>query len=142
MRFRSVNAAERMEAACKRLLEATEHIGAWEWDDTHAAALAVIESSHESEVLATLTESLPHAWSTLDIKSAPESVRQASGARGDLMAGQLLFALDPEADPMLFATWWPWGDRLKSSLRVSYTARSEAAGKADPHATLRTCFDV
>ena len=142
MRFRRGNARERMEAACQRLLEATQDVAYWEWDDDYFAALAIIESPHESEVLATLTELLPHPWSQLDIKSAPEPVRQVSDVWGGLMTGQLLFVLDPEADPMLFATWWPWGNRLKSSLRVSYSAASEGAAKADPQAKLRACFDL
>ncbi len=142
MRFRSGNARERMEAACQRLLEATQDVAYWEWDDDYVAALAIIESPHEREALATLTESLPHSWNTLDVRSAPEPVRHVSGVWGDLMAGQLLFVLDPEADPMLFAAWWPWGDRLKSSLRISCAARSESVAKADPQAKLRACFDL
>lgn len=142
MRFRPGNARERMEAACQRLLEATQDVADWEWDDDYFAALAIIESPHESEVLATLTELLPHSWSQLDIKSAPEPVRQVSGVWGGLMTGQLLFVLDPAADPMLFATWWPWGNRLKFSLRVSCTAQSEVVARADPQANLRGCFGL
>ena len=142
MRFRPVNASERMEAACKRLFEATQDIGVWEWDDTYVAALAIIESPHEGEALAALTELLPYSWNTLEIKSAPETVRRISDVWRDLMAGQLLFVLDPEADPMLFATLWPWGDRLKSSLRVSCTAVSSAVVRADPQARLRACFNL
>ena len=142
MLFRRTSVSERMEAACEQLLAATKDISAWEWDDTYDAVLAIIESPHESEPLATLHESLPHSWNTLDIRGAPEPVRHVSGLLGDLMAGQLLFVLDPEIDPMLSAAWWPWGNRLKSSLRISYAARSEAAAKTDAHAKLRASFDL
>ena len=142
MRFRLVTASERMEAACERLLAATKDMGAWEWDDAYGAVLAIIEAPDESAALAALTESLPHSWNNLDIRSAPEPVRHVSALRGDLMAGQLLFVLDPEADPMLSAAWWPWGNRLKSSLRISYTAQSEAVAKADAQAELRACFNL
>ena len=142
MRLRPENARERMEAACKRLLEATQDTGAWEWDDRYIAALAVIESPHESEVLATLTEWLPHSWDHVDITSAPDLVREVSGVWGGLLDGQRLFVLDPGADPMLFASWWPWGNQLKFSLRVSCSARSETVANADPEATLRACFGL
>ncbi len=142
MRVIPGNAPERMGAACQRLLEAMQDVAPWKWDDDYVAALVIIESPHESEVLATLTELLPHSWNHRDIKNAPEPVRQVSGAWGGLMTGQLLFVLDPEADPMLFATWWPWGNRLKSSLRVSCTARSEVVATADPQANLRGCFGL
>lgn len=142
MLFRPANARERMEAACTQLLEATQGIATWGWDDSYAAALVVIESPHESEVLATLTELLPHSWNHLDIKSAPEPVRHISGVWGGLMAGQLIFVLDPEADPTLFAAWWPWGNQLKFSLRVSCIARGRAVVKADPQAKLRACFGL
>ena len=138
----SDNANESMEAACRQLLEATQQITAWEWDDRNAAALAVIESSHESEVLASLAELLPQSWNHLDIEDAPEPVRRASGVCGGLMAGQLMFVFDPEADPMLFAAWWPWGNGLKFSLRVSCTARDDTVADADPHAKLRVCFGL
>jgi len=142
MGFGPDNARERMEACCERLLEATQGIAAWEWDDSYSAALGVIESPHDSKVLATLTELLPCCWNHLDINNAPEPARQVSGVWGGLTVDQLLFALDTDADPMLFAAWWPWGNRLKFSLRVSCTARSEAVAKADPQTQLRNCFGL
>jgi len=140
MRLRPANARERMEAVCTGLLEATRDIAAWEWDDAYSAALATIESEHEKRVLGALTEALPHCWDHVDIKSAPEQIRHVSGVWGGIMSGQRLLVLDPAADPMVFAAWWPWGNRLKSSLRVSCYARSETVAKADPQAVLRTCF--
>jgi len=142
MDLRPGSARERMEAACKGMLEATQDLAAWEWDDRYFAALAVIESPHESDVLASLSELLPHSWNHVDIKSAPEPVLQVSGVWGGLMVDQLMFALDPGDDPMLFASWWPWGSRLKFSLRVSCSARGEAVVKSDPQAKLRSYFGL
>jgi len=140
MRLRPANARERMEAACKQLLEATQGVAVWEWDDAYAAALATIASAQQQQVLDTLSDALPHRWDHVDIKSAPERVRHVSGVWGGVMSGQRLHVLDPDADPMLYAAWWPWGNRMKASLRVSCHARSETVAKADPQAVLRACF--
>jgi hypothetical protein len=137
MQWLRQNALGRMESACKGLLEATREHSAWQWDDDYHAALAVIRAPHEAAVLARVEGLLPHAWSQLDIKQAPPHVRHVCGVWGGLMTGQRLFALDPELDPMLFATWWPWGNRLKFSLRVSAYGRGDAVVKADPQGKMR-----
>ena len=142
MQFRSANARERMEAACKRLLDATQGVAVWEWDDAYAAALATVESADQQDLLETLNAVLPHSWDHVNIKTAPERVRHVSGVWGGIMSGQRLHVLDPDTDPMLFAAWWPWGNRLKASLRVSCQARSEIVAKADPQAILRGCFGL
>ena len=113
-----------------------------EWDDKYAAALLVVEPAHESAVSAMWTELFPSRWSHLDIDKAPERVRDVSGVWGGLMVGQRMFVLDPVDDPMLFAAWWPWGNGLRFSLRVSCTARGETVAKTDPQAKLRASFGL
>ena len=142
MQFRGGNTRQQIEEVCERLLEATRGMGSWEWDGERFAALVVVESEHESQVLVALRESLPNSWNHLEIQAAPGAVRHVSGVWGGLIDGQLLFALDPEADPILFASWWPWGNGQKSSLRVSCGARSEVVAKTDPQAQLRGCFGL
>jgi hypothetical protein len=131
-----------METACTQLREGTREITEWEWEESSAAALAQFESQHDGKVLALVTELLPHSWDQIEIKTAPEPVRHVSGVWGGLMAGQRLFVRDPEIEPMLFAAWWPWGNREKFSLRVSCTAWSEAVLRADPQAKLRGFFGL
>jgi hypothetical protein len=126
-----------MEAACCGLLEVTSGHATWEWDDDYHAALAVIRAPQEAAVLARLEELLPFSWDRHDIGAAPPHVRHVCGVWGGLMTAQRLFVLDDATDPMMFATWWPWGSRLKVSLRVSCFARSEPVVKADPQAKLR-----
>ena len=58
------------------------------------------------------------------------------------MTGQTFFVLDPGADPMMYAAWWPWGSRLKFSLRVSCVARAETIIKTDPQARLKGWFGL
>jgi len=142
MRLRRPNTFELMEMACKDLLGLTPEAAAWEWDGSYSAALLTVESAHEAEFLARIAVLLPHSWDQLEIAGAPEPVRRASGIWGGLMPGQRFFVLDPEAEPMTFAAWWPWSDRSRCSLRVSCVARTEAVSKADPQAKLRGFFGL
>lgn len=142
MRFRSPNARERMETACQRLLDATREITTWEWDDSCVAAKAAFDAAHERAVLLALEGVLPHAWGQIDIGDAPEAVRHVAGVWGGVMPGQRLFVLDPDMDPIVFATWWPWGDRINFSLRVSCAAMNETVAKMDPQAKLRSAFGL
>jgi len=141
-RPRRLNAIEQMHAATTRLLEGTRDIAPWEWDQNYWAALAVIKSPHETDFMEVVDEVFPHSWDPLEIKSAPEQIRRVAGVWGGLMTGQQFFALDPGADPMMYAAWWPWGNRQKFSLRVSCSARAEAVIKADPQARLRGWFGL
>lgn len=142
MRPRRLNAIEQMQAATARLREGTRDIAPWEWDQAYWAALTVIKAPHEEEVFELVREALPYSWDPLEIKTAPEQIRRAAGVWGGLMTGQQFFALDPNADPMMYAAWWPWGSRLKFSLRVSCSARADSIVKADPQARLREWFGL
>jgi len=133
---------QQLETVCTRLREDTHEITEWEWDNRYAAALAVFELPHDGQVLALVTELLPCSWDQLDIETAPEPVRDISGAWGGLEAAQRLFVRDPEVEPVLFAAWWPWGSGEKFSLRVSCSARSEAMVGTDPQAQLRGFFGL
>ena len=64
------------------------------------------------------------AWTTADLASAPERVRELASKVGGLRGGQLLFAARSDADPILFGLWWPWGNGQTVSIRVLFSART------------------
>ncbi len=139
---RPLNAMQKMQLATSRLLEGTDGFASWEWDEEYWAALAIVRSPHETEALDLVNRLLPHRWDRFDISVAPEPVRRAAGVWGGILTDQIFFVLDPTADPMMYAAWWPWGSRMKFSLRVSCAARSEAVVRADPQARLKSWFGL
>lgn len=142
MQWPRSNAIGRMEAACRELLAATPERTEWAWDDDYIAALVVVRSPLEAGMLEQLQQIMPYSWGQLDIDNAPSQVRHVCGIWGGLMTGQRLFVLEPADDPMTFATWWPWGNRLKFSLRVSCYGRSDIVVRTDPQGKLRGFFGL
>ncbi len=142
MRPRPLNALERMHEATTRLIEGTRDVAPWQWDQNYWAALLIVKQDDQKAVLDLVAETMPHAWGPHDIGTAPEHIGRAAGVWGGIMTGQQLFVLEPDADPTMYAAWWPWGGRLKFSLRVSCSARADAVVKADPQTRLRGWFDL
>lgn len=134
--------ARRMEAACGKLLDATREVAPWHWDEQSGAALLTLESAQQGEVLARVKEIFPASWDQIDVGRAPEHVRHIAGSWGGLMAGQHLFVCDPDADPVVFALWMPWSNRLNTSLRVSCAAFDDAVARRKPRDGLRACMGL
>lgn len=137
MLFRATRARKRLERLCEQLLDATREASGWRWDESNGVVLATIDAPQRSALLERLRELFPHSWDQLDIATAPRRVRYIAGLWGGLMAGQHLFVLDAEGDPVLFALWMPWSDRIHTSLRVGCTPFAAAAAKWDPRGALR-----
>jgi len=137
MLFRTSRARKRLEAVCKQLLAATREASEWRWDDSNGVVLAVVDDVQSGALFDRLGELFPHSWSQLDVDKAPRRVRHIAGLWGGLMAGQELFIFDPDGDPLVYALWMPWSDRINTSVRVGCTAFEAAAAKWDPRGALR-----
>lgn len=136
------NALGRMEGACRALLVATPDNAHWEWDREYHAARLIVRSGREAALLQQLHAIMPWAWTRHDIGTAPSQVRHVAGIWGGLMTTQRLFVLEPADDPMLFASWWPWANRQRFSLRVGCYARRDAVIRTDPQAKLRRALGL
>ena len=136
------NAFGRMEGACRALLQTTPDDANWNWDREYHAALLILRAGREAALLEQLGSLMPWTWTRHDIGNAPSQVRHVCGIWGGLMVAQRLFVLDPDDDPMLFASWWPWGNRQKFSLRVGCYARSDVVIRADPQRKLQAALGL
>jgi len=127
-------------AVTAQLIEGGRELLRWQWDDRFSAALATVKVPHDQTVLARLASLFPRTWEASTLGPAPAAVKALAGDWGGLMAGQRLFTLDPEHDPLLFAAWWPWRNNTVASLRVSCCARGAEAKATQPLTALRGWF--
>lgn len=142
MLFARRKTTRRLRSVCSQLLDVAREVDEWHWDDQFDAALLTVESSQERPVLARLREIFPASWDQVDVARAPEHVRRVAGVWGGLMAGQHLLVRDPQADPLIYALWMPWSNRLRTSVRVSCTAFDDAVARHDPRHGLRDCMGL
>jgi hypothetical protein len=131
-----------VEQTCRTLVERGGELLTWEWDDSFPAALCVVKSPRDQELLALVEELLPVHWDHESIRQAPRRILELSGARGGLRPGQKLLTTEPADDPLLFAAWWPWGGGTTFSLRVGCVAAGAAAEALQPEAVMRACLGV
>ena len=111
----------------------------WEWDGRFGCALATLKEDRREAVLTLLATHFPEGrWESSTIGTAPETVGAIAKAWG-LRGGQALYTLDPAAEPLLFAAWWPWGGNTTFSLRIGLKL---GASDHDGEATLRACFGL
>ncbi len=109
-----------LESSCRAIHQA---IGRdWSWDERFGMALLTYEKVDAEAILGGVAAALTTTWSDSDIGDAPQKVRDIAAGAGGIDAGQRLYHSDLEADPILFATVWPWGNRQTVSLRIGYAA--------------------
>ena len=133
---------EQAAAAALRLFEQSEALLSWEWDGRFGAALAVIKAPQDEQVLGMIQTIFSLAMDHQTVGQAPASVQEAAKSWGGLRGDQRLFVLDPAADPLLFAAWWPWGGATTFSLRVGCKAQSDQIAQAEILTALRGWFSL
>lgn len=89
----------------------------WEWDGRFGAALTAIKIEDKLKILDIIKNHLGQQWDSKNIDSAPDNVITANAKYGGLMAGQLIFTQEPNADAFLMALWWPWANGQTISIR-------------------------
>ena len=113
-----------LEAPCAAIAEATQGLLSWEFDPRFRAAIATFPASDQQGIKTGLQAGFDQVWTTADLASAPERVRELAKKVGGLRGGQLLFAAHSDTDPILFGLWWPWGNGQTISIRVLFSART------------------
>ena len=73
---------------------------------------------HAEKVQAVLSREFEKNWDLDGIKEAPPVIKKLANALSGIRAGQILFTAIPGSEMILFATWWPWGNSEKISIRI------------------------
>jgi hypothetical protein len=130
------------EAELEKLVKRCNELPvSWDWDGRFSAAVAVVEDPDHHALLERVEAVLPHHWDHQTIGDASAAVRAIADLTGGLRAGQRLFMLDPEGDPVLFAAWWPWGSGMVFSLRIACASRDPEVAEQN-EAFLRKLFSI
>jgi len=103
---------------CQQLSTGFGDLLTWKWDGRFGTLLAEFPLEKKAAVLGILDQYLVSRWDSASIADAPETVKNVKGHLGGLMAGQLLLLSDPEAEPLIYCAWWPWGNGQTISIRV------------------------
>ena len=103
---------------CAGLRSAFEGILDWKWDGRSGTALAEFPLEKKASVLGILDQHLISRWDSATIGEAPEIAQSVKRHLGGLMSGQLLFLSDPDAEPLVYCAWWPWGNGQTVSIRI------------------------
>jgi hypothetical protein len=106
------------------LIHNTSEIIKWQWDDRFFGALSQFSVNDSPFILSVLTEHLNSPWTFSNIKTAPELILIISDSTGGLREGQKLFVSNCKKNPLLFATYWPWGNGKEISLRLIPTGQA------------------
>ncbi|MCG3177862.1 MAG: hypothetical protein BIFFINMI_00184 [Phycisphaerae bacterium] len=115
-----------MQRCCQGLVSGGHDLLKWSWDDYIKSALAVFDTEHADDVARLLGVHFPTRWGADSIQAAPSAVQALARALGGIRQDQHLYVTHPDAGPVVFAAWWPWGNGKSISVRV---------GVHDPAAT-------
>jgi len=124
-------------------LEETQGLLTWSWDDPLSAVLAQFSVDDKDKVLEILGRFMGAKWDALEVKNAPEIVRQLAKEMGGIRSGQLLFTTDAGKRIFIFGAWWPWQDGQTISLRIGphWTGLSDSESD-DLMASFKACFGL
>lgn len=125
----------------KEIIERHASSVGWEWDSRFGTVLLVLKEPEHQIVAPTAASVLPRRWDRINIRNAPEPVAKLSRQLGGVRDSQVLWTLEPTAELLAYAAWWPWADGKTHSLRLGWVANAEAAREADV-SLLRRLFGV
>ena len=107
------------EALYSSLLDSAIGALSWSWDGRFHTGVAVFGPSEKEAVLAALQAAFERSWNSDNQMDATDPVLMILNHLGGMMAGQLLFTTALDDDTVVYAAWWPWGDRKTISLRLA-----------------------
>jgi hypothetical protein len=129
-----------LESRCREFVAATLEQLSWEWDGRFLLMLSVLEARHREDVEPLLARCFPHRFAH-DTANLPAPVRDVLGGIGGLRPRQYILSTDPEADPVLFCAWWPWGTGGKISLRFGcWSAKIHGPARTELRESFRRWF--
>lgn len=110
---------------CQRISLNIPETSPWRWDKEFNLALSVIDRQDEIMVELPLTLEFTNKWDFTTINDADAPIRDFFQGGLGVVPGQKVFAMSPQNGVVLFATWWPWGDDERISLRLGLMSVTE-----------------
>jgi hypothetical protein len=107
-----------LEARCKNIYADLSSLLFWEWDSRLNIPLAEFSKEHSGRVEAILAKEFEKKWDPRNLSTAPDGIKRIVDALSGLRDKQVLYTTDPDSEAVLFATWWPWGNNEKISVRI------------------------
>ncbi len=131
-----------MENACRSIFEQLER--SWEWDERFGCVLTVCEREPTGvEVIDVLTSVFATALTFADAREAQSASKELVQLAGGLQPGQRFWHSDMNDVPILYASFWPWGDGKTVSVRIGIhgpTMSNDTLESSDQR--LKACFAV
>ncbi|MDX2052165.1 MAG: hypothetical protein SFV15_07235 [Polyangiaceae bacterium] len=92
--------------------------GGWSWDGrlSCVASSFVVELTDEAQLA--IRDVFVGQWSTKNIASAAQAVRDIADSTGGIRSDQVLYSTEPGGRLIAYGLWWPWGDDVTISMRV------------------------
>jgi len=132
-----------LESEIRKVAERFRDVVEWQWDGRFGTALAEFTIEHRSSILGILEEVFACKWDSAGVTEAPDVVRKIAKGLGGLMSGQLLLVSDPDATPLVYCAWWPWGNGRTISIRIGlFTETIDAEKKGALTVALKAAFGV
>ena len=132
---------DNMESACRVIFEQLER--SWEWDDRFGCVLTVCTKETGVKVIDVLTGAFAATLTFADARDASPAAKELVQLAGGLQPGQQFWHSDMAGVPVLFGSYWPWGDGKTASVRIGIygpTMDDQQLEAADER--LKSCFGL
>ncbi|HBF44001.1 MAG TPA: hypothetical protein DDW42_10330 [Desulfobacteraceae bacterium] len=96
----------------------------WKWDEEFYTALVVFETKYTDTIFFTVSKEFDDKWDYSTVDNSAEYINVFTNSVG-ILPGQIIFTSTEESALVLFATWWPWGDGERISLRIGMFSPEE-----------------
>ena len=97
----------------------------WRWDNHFKTALVTFEKKDMELIYFPIMQEFAKQWDFVSIEHADGSFFKYFNDQFGFVPGQKIFTTEDDSGVILFATWWPWGDDLRFSLRVGLYANGQ-----------------
>lgn len=114
-----------IESRCRNINSELAPVLSWKWDERFGVILGEFLVADADKVSASLLKGFDSKWDYTSIKSAPSSVKKITKFLFGMSENQLLFTHTPDSETVLFAAWWPWGNKEKISVRLGATLKDK-----------------
>ena len=121
-----------LKTICERISLNIPDEDKWRWDDHFKTALVTFEKKDMELIFFPIMQEFAKQWDFVSIDQAEGAFFKYFNDRFGLVPGQKIFTTEDDTGVILFATWWPWGDDLRFSLRVGLYANGQK-GLDDKH---------
>jgi hypothetical protein len=132
-----------VETRCKSIYSELSPLLSWKWDSRFRVILAEFSVNDSDKVSAALSRGFESSWDGNTIKSAPPQVKKILDILCGMQSEQRLFTFVPDTNTVLFAAWWPWGNKEKVSVRIGICYHDKIVmPQTELEASFRNWFDI